>query len=177
MDNSNSNKYISLKTAAGLYGYTRDHLGLMIRQGKLNGKKLGSYYVTTGEWMLDYIKNFADPNHPASRNKLSNKFVAEIFSAKQNIKRISSSNDGVGASKKQIVFSDYNNELGTKILEELKQYTTIDNTKLLTPVIGNANQNVFTKFDSPYAILPIRQMNDGERKKILKESGLNESMM
>src|SRR3989344_5769337 len=86
MGNSNSNKYISLKTAAGLYGYTRDHLGLMIRQGKLNGKKMGSYYITTNEWMLDYVKNFADPDHPAFRNKLSNKFVSEIFSAKQNIK-------------------------------------------------------------------------------------------
>ncbi len=53
MGNLNYVKYVSLKTAAGLYSYSRDHLGLMIRQDKLKGVKLGSYYVTTNEWMID----------------------------------------------------------------------------------------------------------------------------
>lgn len=82
MEDNNSEKYLPLKTAAELYGYTRDHLGLMIRQNKLKGIKLGSYYVTTNGWMTDYIKNFADPNHPTSRGKLSNKFLTEILSSK-----------------------------------------------------------------------------------------------
>ena len=82
MKENNPGKYLPLKTAAELYGYTRDHLGLMIRQNKLKGIKLGSYYVTTNEWMTNYIKNFADPGHPTSRSKLSNKFLTEILSSK-----------------------------------------------------------------------------------------------
>ncbi|MCX6813813.1 MAG: hypothetical protein NT078_01095, partial [Candidatus Azambacteria bacterium] len=74
MEENNSEKYLPLKTAAQLYGYTRDHLGLMIRQNKLKGIKLGSYYVTTAEWTTEYIKKYADPNHPVNKNKLSNKF-------------------------------------------------------------------------------------------------------
>lgn len=75
----NLKKYLSLKAAGQLYGYTRDHLGLMIRLGKLNGIKLGSYYVTTSEWMSEYIKKFANPNHPTLKNKLSNKFLSKAF--------------------------------------------------------------------------------------------------
>ena len=84
MSDIDSNKYLSLKTAAQLYGYTRDHLGLMIRQGKLKGKKLGNYYVTTNDLMIEYIKNFADPSHPAIRNKLSNKFLTRILRSKKD---------------------------------------------------------------------------------------------
>ena len=168
MGNSNSNKYISLKTAAGLYGYTRDHLGLMIRRGKLNGKKMGSYYVTTGEWVLDYIKNFADPDHPAFRNKLSNKFVSEIFSAKPTIKN---------NAKKPVEFANYNNELGAKILEELKQREFIAKEKQSAPTVGHVSQNILGGFNSPYAILPIRQMRSDERNKILKESGIDEGAL
>lgn len=76
---NDSKKYLSLKAAGQLYGYTRDHLGLMIRLGKLNGIKLGSYYVTTSEWMNEYVKKFANPNHPILKNKLSNKFLSETL--------------------------------------------------------------------------------------------------
>lgn len=76
---NNLKKYLSLKAAGQLYGYTRDHLGLMIRLKKLNGIKLGSYYVTTSEWMNEYIKKFANPKHPILKNKLSNKFLSEAF--------------------------------------------------------------------------------------------------
>jgi|SRR3989344_932733 len=75
----NLKKYLSLKAAGQLYGYTRDHLGLMIRLRKLNGIKLGSYYVTTNEWMDEYVKKFANPNHPTLKNKLSNKFLSEAL--------------------------------------------------------------------------------------------------
>lgn len=75
----NSKKYLSLKAAGQLYGYTRDHLGLMIRLKKLNGVKIGSYYVTTNEWMNEYIKKFANPNHPILKSKLSNKLLSETF--------------------------------------------------------------------------------------------------
>ena len=62
----------------------------MIRLGKLNGIKLGSYYVTTDEWMNEYVKKFANPNHPTLKNKLSNKFLSEAL---QNDNQKKLSND------------------------------------------------------------------------------------
>lgn len=76
---NNPKKYLSLKAAGQLYGYTRDHLGLMIRLKKLNGIKIGSYYVTTGEWMNEYVKKFANLNHPILKSKFSNKLLSETF--------------------------------------------------------------------------------------------------
>lgn len=76
---NNPKKYLSLKAAGQLYGYTRDHLGLMIRLGKLNGIRIGSYYVTTSDWMNEYVKKFANPNHPILKNKLSNKLISKAL--------------------------------------------------------------------------------------------------
>lgn len=137
-------KYISLKSAAGLYGYTRDHLGLMIRQGKLQGVKLGSYYVTTNEWMAEYIKNFADPNHPTAKGKLSNRFLSKILSAPENGAPSVRKKETVAAAKpaatddKQtkcdIISKDgSDNDLGKKILEELIRYGSFS---------GDCNDNI-----------------------------------
>lgn len=72
-------EFISLKTASQLFGYTRDHLGLMIRRGKLRATRLGSYYFTTKAWMEDYVKNYASSNHPKLKSKLSNSLRSDIF--------------------------------------------------------------------------------------------------
>ena len=143
MNNTDSNKYISLKAAGALYGYTRDHLGLMIRKEKLKGMKLGSYYVTTGEWMIDYIKNFSDYNHPISRNKLSNKFLADILSAKKDAPLVANIKNIKSSLAKMTVFDAskntqnniaeelvINNDLGEKILKELKQYAAIADKRM-----------------------------------------------
>ncbi|MDP2638867.1 MAG: hypothetical protein Q8P06_01715 [Candidatus Azambacteria bacterium] len=183
MDNSSSNKYLSLKTAAGLYGYTRDHLGLMIRQDKLKGTKIGSYYVTTGEWMADYIKKFADPKHPASRNKLSNKFLKEIFSAgqgspKQNSSEENSvaSNGEINSNKKLLApitlhnarentakRNDVNGDLAEIILKELAHY------KLPAVEEAPIREAIMPYSGAPMIILPIRKMEDAERECVLKK--------
>src|SRR3990167_1269816 len=129
MEENNSEKYLPLKTAAQLYGYTRDHLGLMIRQNKLKGIKLGSYYVTTNKWMTDYIKNFADPNHPASRGKLSNKFLTEILSSQKS-----------GLPAKTVAPEDAS--LKRKILEELTQYESLADDKTLKTDINQTKNMV-----------------------------------
>ena len=157
MEGSNSEKYLPLKTAAELYGYTRDHLGLMIRQGKLKGIKLGSYYVTTNGWMADYIKNFADPDHPISRSKLSNKFLTEILSSKKG-----------GSPAKTVV--PENAGLKRKILEELTQYKSLTDDKALKADINRTESIVSTFFNAPYVILPIRKMENIEREEILKKA-------
>ncbi|MBI4919733.1 hypothetical protein HY838_00295 [Candidatus Azambacteria bacterium] len=191
-------KYISLKSAAGLYGYTRDHLGLMIRRGKLQGVKLGSYYVTTNEWMADYIKNFADPNHPTAKGKLSNRFLSKILSAPVNAAPSVRKKGAVAAAidDKQTKSgarskNDFNNDLGKKILDELTRYGSFpgdynDNVGGDSGIGGdlgcrgnnggpakdNAGQlgPFFANFsNAPYVILPIRKMEDGEREKILRK--------
>lgn len=50
-------KYISLKEAAELSGYTPDYLGQLIRKGKLPGKQvyLNVAWMTTEEALKDYL--------------------------------------------------------------------------------------------------------------------------
>jgi len=173
------NKYISLKTAAGLYGYTRDHLGLMIRQSKLKGMKLGSYYVTTNEWMVDYIKNFADLDHPTSRNKLSNKLLAKILSSKKDmpipvsnknfvrktLKTITSKNAQKNTVKEYVI----EDNLGEKISKELAQYQSLAGKKAPRADVNQAEETVLTYSGAPYVILPVRKMEDIEREEVLKK--------
>ena len=52
-------KFISLKEAAQISGYTPDYVGQLIRRGKLPGKQVFSNvsWVTTEEALKDYIEN------------------------------------------------------------------------------------------------------------------------
>lgn len=174
-----NNKYISLKTAAQLYGYTRDHLGLMIRQNKLKGIKLGSYYVTTNGWMTNYIRNFADPGHPTSKGKLSNKFLVEIFSSKQDPSLTVNTKNTLKRSAKittpentpNNIIKEYSahNSLKRKILEELTQYKSLTDGEALKADINQTENIVSTFFNAPYVILPIRRMENIEREEVLKK--------
>jgi len=179
MEENNSEKYIPLKTAAQLYSYTRDHLGLMIRQNKLKGIKLGSYYVTTNEWMTDYIKNFADLNHPTSKSKLSNKFLTEILSSKKEGEFIVNDKNIARKTAKMVVLKNTQNNtikkysvddnLKRKILEELTQCQLLANSKISQTDINQTESIVSTFSNAPYVILPIRKMENVEREEILKK--------
>lgn len=50
-------EYISLKTASEISGYSPDYLGLLIRQGKMKGVKIGRNWCTTEEFVLEYKKS------------------------------------------------------------------------------------------------------------------------
>jgi len=163
-----NNKYIPLKTAAELYGYTRDHLGLMIRQNKLKGIKLGSYYVTTNGWMTDYIKNFADPGHPTSRGKLSNKFLTEVLSSKKDLSLAVNTKNTIKKPAKTI--APENVGLERKILEELEQYKSLTDGKAPKADINQTESIVSTFSNAPYVILPIRKMENAEREEIFKKA-------
>lgn len=181
-DLDSNNKYIPLKTAAELYGYTRDHLGLMIRQNKLKGIKLGSYYVTTNGWMTDYIKNFADPDHPISRSKLSNKFLTEILFSKKNLSFAASAENTIRKPAKTIAPKNtqnnvlkekedtIDNNLKEKILKELAQYKSLIDGKAPKADINQTESIVSMFSNAPYVILPIRKMEDIEREEILKKA-------
>ena len=167
-DSDSNNKYIPLKTAAELYGYTRDHLGLMIRQNKLKGIKLGSYYVTTNGWMTDYIKNFADPGHPTSRGKLSNKFLTEVLSSKKDLSLAVNTKNTIKKPAKTI--APENVGLERKILEELEQYKSLTDGKAPKADINETESIVSTFSNAPYVILPIRKMENAEREEIFKKA-------
>jgi len=167
-DSDSNNKYIPLKTAAELYGYTRDHLGLMIRQNKLKGIKLGSYYVTTNGWMTDYIKNFADPGHPTSRGKLSNKFLTEVLSSKKDLSLAVNTKNTIKKPAKTI--APENVGLERKILEELEQYKSLTDGKAPKADINQTESIVSTFSNAPYVILPIRKMENAEREEIFKKA-------
>ncbi len=175
METNDSIKYLSLKIAAQLYGYTRDHLGLMIRQNKLKGKKLGNYYITTNEWVLEYVKNYADPNHSTAKNKLSNRFISEILSPKKEIKYFgrhknhSQKSDGSSEGVTEPVLlakekSDnfFMKEPKTKLQKEiLKELSRSQENKAFK------EKMFWSPSEPPYLVLPIRKMEDIEREQIL----------
>ena len=167
--NENENKYLSLKTAAGLFGYTRDHLGLMIRQGKLKGIKLGSYYVTTSDWMTDYLKNHADPGHPATTGKFSNKFLTQALAAKENIiSRGSAKEVKITTSKANIqnkFGDDFFSEIQKELLPSLQELSAARETDALPA--SRAWRHAVS--GNPYVILPIRKMEESERESIIRK--------
>lgn len=168
--NENENKYLSLKTAASLYGYTRDHLGLMIRQGKLKGIKLGSYYVTTGDWMADYLKNHADPDHPATAGKFSNKFLTQVFAAEENLASCSSAKkpkDKIPQTSVQDEFKgDFLRDIQKELLPSLRELSAASEKTDALPTSSIPDRAIF---GNPYVILPIREMKESERKEIINK--------
>lgn len=50
-------KFISLAEAAKMTNYSQDYISLLCRQGKLKAEKLGRNWVTTKEWVYNYIDN------------------------------------------------------------------------------------------------------------------------
>jgi|GEM_PF-6325233 len=53
------NKYISLAEAAKATPYSQEYLSLRARQGKLTAKKVGRDWVTTNEWVNNYLAQVA----------------------------------------------------------------------------------------------------------------------
>lgn len=164
--NENENKYLSLKTAAGLYGYTRDHLGLMIRHGKLKGIKLGSYYVTTNEWMTDYLKHYADPSHPATAGKFSNKFLTRAFAvpARHGAKKEKSEASQINVQNK--FTDDFFSEIKNELLSSLQELSAAREATDISLILS-AQRNTIS--DNQYLILPIRKMEESERESILSK--------
>jgi len=76
-------KFISLKKAARISGYTQDHLGYLIREKKLGGKKVGRNWFTTEKALKVYLltKKFLpveDIFFPKRKSKLSFLFAGVV---------------------------------------------------------------------------------------------------
>ena len=55
MNQQSFRKYITLKEASRLCPYSAQYLGLRARQGKLKAIKVGRDWMTTKEWLEEYI--------------------------------------------------------------------------------------------------------------------------
>ena len=75
--------YISLQEATRLCSYSQDYLSLRARQGKLKAAKFGRNWVTTKDWLQDYLKTIGD----YSVNHVNDKKLKKKLKAKAKIKR------------------------------------------------------------------------------------------
>lgn len=52
-------QFISLAAAAKMTNYSQDYISLLCRQGKLKAEKMGRNWVTTKEWVYEYVDKTA----------------------------------------------------------------------------------------------------------------------
>lgn len=69
--------YISLQQATKFCNYSQEYLSLRARQGKLKSLKLGRNWVTTKEWLEEYLSSNGNGNAMAGFTK-SHKFVCDF---------------------------------------------------------------------------------------------------
>ncbi|MBU0546844.1 hypothetical protein KKA72_02620 [Patescibacteria group bacterium] len=66
-------KYISLKEASESCNYSQEYLSLRSRQGKFKAVKFGRNWVTTREWLEEYLVTIVENNnHQKSKQKIFN---------------------------------------------------------------------------------------------------------
>ena len=70
--------YISLKEAGKYSGYSQGYLNLRIRQGKLKGSKIGRSWITTKEWVDDYIKRVNEYKNHLTDTRIKKMVEAEM---------------------------------------------------------------------------------------------------
>lgn len=177
---SDSQQYLSLREAAQLYGYTRDHLGLMIRRGKLEGVRLGNYYATTISWMDEYIKNYSDSNNSKLKTKFSNKFRSSILDKKQFSDIPSTAVKRDVRNPKFIVkqestppnFGELQKYIDRVLDRIVPQAVSAPAQKLSTsPIVSMPSAADLTRMsgDHEIIILPVRKMHDFERQIIISQ--------
>jgi len=96
-----SAKYISLSKAAEFCSYSQEYLSLRARQGKLKAVKFGRNWVTTKEWLEEYINQVKEYNNNLKNKKVRQaKKQAEIIEPKQVLKK------SVNKNKEEFRFSE-----------------------------------------------------------------------
>ncbi len=114
MGKRNKEVYIPLHEAARVYGYTRDHLGYLIRKGELRGQKLGSFsssvnnsgkpssgkslspYLTTHEWVKEYLIKSGKARKKASHIK---QYISSSITSKKQRQHLSAEQAGSNLKK------------------------------------------------------------------------------
>ena len=72
-----------LSDAAKLTGYTKEHLNLMCRKGKLEGKKVGRNWHTTREWLNKFVEEIKDKK--TKDYKKRSEIISEKFKREEQI--------------------------------------------------------------------------------------------
>jgi len=70
-------EYISLKDASKLCSYSQDYLSLRARQGKLKAVKIGRNWMTTKEWLNQYINKVNDYTKQVNNKKSVSESVSK----------------------------------------------------------------------------------------------------
>lgn len=82
----NKENLISLREASKLTPYSSDYLGLLVRKGKLEGKKVGGAWMTSKKAVELYLQKTAESSYEKQQN-LNVKIPAEeIKKASLNLK-------------------------------------------------------------------------------------------
>ena len=68
--------FITLKKASEIVGCTPEHLNLMVRRKKLEGKKMGRNWYTTSEWLDKYLK---EKSKGKKNTNTLQRFYTELF--------------------------------------------------------------------------------------------------
>lgn len=73
-------KYISMKEASALSGYTADYVGQLIRSGKLSGKQVFSHvaWMTTEDALEEYIDKNKKGNTPVVASNWIEKIATSV---------------------------------------------------------------------------------------------------
>ena len=102
MNSSNIN-YISLGEAAKLTNYSQEYISLLCRQKKLKGTKIGRNWVTTKEW----IENYVNKTKGSGENVISVKIKNTKKQAVSNVFQTNESKDeALGQKEQDICLSD-----------------------------------------------------------------------
>lgn len=86
MEKENKEKlaYISLQEASKSCNYSQEYLSLRARQGKLKSAKFGRNWVTTREWLTEYIEKSEEYNNTHNGNGHNKiKYLEDIKSLSQ----------------------------------------------------------------------------------------------
>ena len=102
MSNTNIN-YISLGEAAKLTNYSQEYISLLCRQKKLEGTKIGRNWVTTKEW----IENYVNKTKGSGENVISVKIKNTKKRSASNVFQTNESKDeALGQKEQDICLSD-----------------------------------------------------------------------
>ncbi|MCK4799985.1 helix-turn-helix domain-containing protein, partial [Candidatus Parcubacteria bacterium] len=86
MSNTNIN-YISLGEAAKLTNYSQEYISLLCRQKKLEGTKIGRNWVTTKEWIENYVnktKGSGENIVPVKIKNTKKQSISDAFQADES---------------------------------------------------------------------------------------------
>ena len=86
MSNTNIN-YISLGEAAKLTNYSQEYISLLCRQKKLEGTKIGRNWVTTKEWIENYVnktKGSGENIIPVKIKNIKKQSISDAFQADES---------------------------------------------------------------------------------------------